>query len=147
MADSTLKPCPFCGNTVSLSPEGDRSIAWVWCSNCRTTGPAALDEREVVSDKEIAELERRAAEAWNKRSSPQTSSLTEFAIVRKVEIIEVKTQREQGNVSRYVKIKIEGCDDNPSLFMAVDEELAEFQAALVNGTRIECTIAVHPLEP
>ena len=71
--EPALKRCPFCGSAAALSPDGDGSITWIWCSNCEAGGPTVrpTDGRDCVEDHEMPELARRAGEAWNKRSAPQ----------------------------------------------------------------------------
>lgn len=54
MAD-TLKPCPFCGETIPrMSMSEDRLHYWIFCRNCRSSGP-------------LRPSKDMAIDAWNTR--------------------------------------------------------------------------------
>ena len=56
---SDVKPCPFCGQSVSVvdadPPQGTSAYVWVCCLKCLGRGPVRADKHQAIS-------------AWNERS-------------------------------------------------------------------------------
>lgn len=64
MSETTLKPCPFCGDAEPFVERADFSSAFVQCNNCIARGPTCCQE----SDEEETPGEMAAIKEWNTRA-------------------------------------------------------------------------------
>lgn len=67
MADTKLKPCPFCGSTSIKAKggvKGECRTAWIQCRRCN----ARTGVHEGITPSEsYHELQKEAVAAWNRR--------------------------------------------------------------------------------
>ena len=65
--NATIKLCPFCGcNFVLMRGTHHNMESWMECQKCRAQGPRVVALNDYKLD-DLAEAERVALAAWNKR--------------------------------------------------------------------------------
>lgn len=95
---SSLIPCPFCGNSGSLSPVWEGPFDWadgIWtgqmhCEKCGAKGP-------IVHFMEQYEVEEKTSVAWNERH--ESNELQEWAKIAIEKIVMDANKRKHGGAA------------------------------------------------